>query len=164
MKLAFIPERAIKPLMFATLGVSGAIVAIASHFNRPPWLFAAVAVFGLFYLLLLEHNRRAEGSRRDAAVVTAVAQLDAFAHGRRWVGRETRIVLRMADARVLHGLIRTPLLCKTGKGDWFVIEIVTSGDRVTMTEIHPLDQEQAAEILSHNPDILAAEFNNRNGA
>ncbi|QYY27496.1 hypothetical protein [Diaphorobacter sp. MNS-0] len=160
-----IPDHAMRPALLGTLAVSGGIVAYASHTSNPLLLFPALLVFGLFYGLILENDWRKFRDRRHRAVIGTFKQLDQIADGKRWIGAQSTIVAQLEPSdmegvpRPYHRMtFRYPLLCKTEKGAWFLLHVLTHGDKVIEYGITPIAEEKAAELVQDEPEIMARHF------
>lgn len=163
MQLTFIPKSALRPLMIGVL-VSAILFFLYGVLGpNPLYTFPGLALFGVFCVLMEQYTTFKTEQERHAAVMREFAQLNQIAEGRQWLGRESKIVHRfdaiyLSDESRRYQHYRWPLLCKTEKGAWFLLEVDTQGAKVLTSTVEPVTDEHAARLLASEPALYTANF------
>lgn len=111
-------------------------------------------------LSLIEKNDRRARALWTSNVRAVFDRLDHLQDGRRWKGVDSELV-HMDDPQPLDDTarqLRVCMICKTNRGAWFALDIITQGAHVCESAFREIDQEEAGVHLLHNEKLYVKHF------
>lgn len=111
-------------------------------------------------LAAIELNDRRIRVQWARNVRAAFDSLDFYQDGKRWKASEAELVYE-GDALPVpqdDRKLQLALLCRTKRGAWFILDLVTQGPHVIARTLREIDEQEAAEVLIRNEALYRQHF------